>query len=90
VVAAGWTPINPAVASFQDVFPNTAFYTFVETAYCHGIISGYSCGGPGEPCGTSDKPYFRQYNDATRGQIAKIVYGALTSSQTCAVEAASR
>jgi hypothetical protein len=90
VVAAGWTPINPAVASFQDVFPNTAFYTFVETAYCHGIISGYDCGGPGEPCGTSGKPYFRQFNDATRGQIAKIVYGALTSSQTCAVEAASR
>jgi hypothetical protein len=84
VVAAGWTPINPAVASFQDVFPNTAFYTFVETAYCHGIISGYDCGGPGEPCGTSGKPYFRQFNDATRGQIAKIVYGALTSTQTCA------
>jgi hypothetical protein len=84
VVAAGWTQINPATQSFQDVFPNTAFYTFVETAYCHGIISGYSCGGPGEPCGTSGKPYFRQFNDATRGQIAKIVYGALTSAQTCA------
>jgi hypothetical protein len=84
VVAAGWTQINPPVQSFQDVFPNTAFYTFVETAYCHGIISGYSCGGPGEPCGTSGKPYFRQFNDATRGQIAKIVYGALTSTQTCA------
>ena len=39
----------------QDVFPNTAFYTFVETAYCHGIISGYSCGGPGEPCGTREQ-----------------------------------
>ena len=53
VVAAGWTQINPATQSFQDVFPNTAFYTFVETAYCHGIISGYNCGGPGEPCGPS-------------------------------------
>jgi hypothetical protein len=86
VVAAGWTQINPATPSFQDVFPNTAFYTFVETAYCHGIISGYSCGGVGEPCGTSGKPYFRQFNDATRGQIAKIVYGALTSTQTCATQ----
>jgi hypothetical protein len=85
VVAAGWTQINPATQSFQDVFPNTAFYTFVETAYCHGIISGYDCGGPGEPCGTSGKPYFRQFNNATRGQIAKIVYGALTTSTVCAV-----
>jgi hypothetical protein len=84
VVAAGWTQINPATQSFQDVFPNTAFYTFVETAYCHGIISGYDCGGPGEPCGTSGKPYFRQFNNATRGQIAKIVYGALTTSTVCA------
>jgi hypothetical protein len=85
VVAAGWTTINPPAQSFQDVFPNTAFYTFVETASCHGIISGYSCGGPGEPCGASGKPYFRQFNDATRGQIAKIVYGAITApGTTCA------
>jgi hypothetical protein len=47
VVAAGWTPINPASPTFADVVPNTAFYTFVETAYCHGVVSGYTCGGPG-------------------------------------------
>ena len=64
------------------MFPNTAFYTFVETAYCHGIISGYSCGGPGEPCDSQNWPYFRQFNDATRGHIAKIVYGSITSTQT--------
>jgi hypothetical protein len=79
VVAAGWTVINPATASFADVFPNTAFYTFVETAYCHGIISGYNCGGPGEPCDAQNRPYFRQFNDATRGQIAKIVYLSITN-----------
>jgi hypothetical protein len=79
VVAAGWTVINPATQSFADVFPNTAFYTFVETAYCHGIISGYNCGGPGEPCDPQSRPYFRQFNDATRGQIAKIVYLSITN-----------
>jgi hypothetical protein len=36
------------------------------------VISGYPCGGPGEPC-THGKPYFRPQNNATRGQIAKIV-----------------
>jgi hypothetical protein len=84
VGAAGRAQINPSAQSFQDVFPNTAFYTFVETAVCHNIISGYSCGGPGEPCGPSSKPYFRQYTPAVRGQIAKIVYGAITSPSTCA------
>jgi hypothetical protein len=84
VVAAGWQVQNPAAGSFADVAPNTAFYTFVETAYCHGIISGYTCGGPGEPCDGQTRPYFRPGADATRGQIAKIVYGALTSAQTCA------
>jgi hypothetical protein len=82
--AAAWTPINPATGSFSDVLPGTAFYTFVETAVCHGIISGYSCGGPGEPCDNQNRAYFRQYNNAVRAQIAKIVYGALTSTVACA------
>jgi hypothetical protein len=79
VVAAGWTQINPVAGSFADVAPNTAFYTFVETASCHAIISGYACGGPGEPCEPQSRPYFRPYSSATRGQIAKIVYGAITN-----------
>ena len=79
VVAAGWDILNPPDPSFTDVLPNTAFYEFVETAYCHGIISGYDCGGPGEPCDPQNRPYFRQYNDATRGQISKIVYLSIMS-----------
>src|SRR5207302_1944429 len=74
VVTAGWPLLNPASRSFADVLPGSAFYTFVETAYCHAIISGYTCGGPGEPCDAQHRPYFRQGNNATRGQIAKIVY----------------
>ena len=83
VVAAGWTQQNPASNTFADVVPNTAFYTFVETAACHGVVSGYTCGGPGEPCDGSNRPYFRQANPATRGQISKIVYGAITNPASC-------
>ena len=56
----------------------------IQTAYAHGAISGYTCGGPGEACDSQNRPYFRQFNDATRGQIAKIVYNALTSGPPAA------
>ncbi|HUS17572.1 MAG TPA: hypothetical protein VM536_21460 [Chloroflexia bacterium] len=59
------------------------FYSFVKAAVSHGITSGYSCGGPGEPCDGQDRPYFRPGDTAIRGEIAKIVDGALNSSQTC-------
>jgi hypothetical protein len=84
VVAAGWslgTP--PPPGTFEDVPPTNVFYTYIETAYCHGVISGYNCGGPGEPCDPSNRPYFRWFNDATRGQIAKIVYLSITGSTPC-------
>jgi len=81
VVAAGAPLINPANASFQDVAPGTAFYTFVETAAARGLVSGYACGAVSEPCGASGKPYFRQFNSATRGQIAKIVYNAIRGAR---------
>ncbi|HMA38254.1 MAG TPA: S-layer homology domain-containing protein [Chloroflexia bacterium] len=80
VLGAGWALLNPTTDTFADVAPGTAFYSFVETAVCHGIISGYACGGPGEPCDAQHQPYFRQYNPATRGQIAKIVYLSGTGS----------
>ncbi len=81
--AAGWPLLNPANPTFEDVLPGSAFYAFVETASCYGIISGYTCGGVAEPCGVGNRPYFRQNNNAIRGQIAKIVYGALTTTTTC-------
>jgi hypothetical protein len=83
VNAADWAPANPAEQTFADVQPGSAFYGYVEAAVCRGIISGYACGGSGEPCGTPARPYFRQYNSAVRGQIAKIVYLGLTGPQTC-------
>ncbi|MDQ2809978.1 MAG: S-layer homology domain-containing protein, partial [Chloroflexota bacterium] len=71
VIGAGWAIQTPATATFNDVAAANVFYGFIETAVCHGIISGY------------DDHTFRPNNAATRGQIAKIVYGALISPATC-------
>jgi hypothetical protein len=59
--------------TFQDVPVGSTFYAFIERMASRGIIGGYACGGTGEPCGTSNKPYFRPNANATRGQISKIV-----------------
>jgi hypothetical protein len=84
VIAAQWDLVTPpAPGTFEDVPTTNVFYTYIETAFCHGIISGYECGGSGEPCDPSNRPYFRWYNDATRGQIAKIVYLSITSTTSC-------
>ncbi len=81
VLAAGWATVRPATATFNDVPPGSTFYPFIETAVCHSILSGYSCGSdPGEPC---PGLYYRPSNNATRGQISKIVYNALNSGPTC-------
>src|SRR5207302_1408464 len=40
------------------------------------IVSGYSCGGPGEQCDGQSRPYFRPYAEVTRGQLAKILANA--------------
>ncbi|MGI8588490.1 MAG: S-layer homology domain-containing protein, partial [Chloroflexia bacterium] len=67
VIAAGWALYNPARPSFTDVPRGSTFYTVIETAHCHGVVDGYSDGT------------FRPYNNATRGQIAKIVYLSITN-----------
>jgi hypothetical protein len=75
---------HPAGATFEDVPPDSPFFGFVEAASCRGIISGYTCGtAPGEPCDTGQRAYFRPGNSATRGQIAKIVYGVLQAPALC-------
>ncbi len=58
---------------FADVPPGSPFYEFANSLYMHDIVSGYACGGPGEPCDDQNRPYFRPGNNATRGQISKIV-----------------
>jgi hypothetical protein len=70
-VTRGWTLQSPATATFIDVAVGSTFYTYVETAVCHGMINGYSDGT------------FRPSDNATRGQISKIVYYALGSAAAC-------
>jgi hypothetical protein len=69
--AAGFNNV-PTSQTFEDVPPGSTFYTFTERVASRNIISGYPCGGLGEPCGIGDKPYFRVQGNASRGQIAKI------------------
>jgi hypothetical protein len=56
------------------------FYSYIETAYCRRVISGYNCGAPGEPC---PGLYFRPGGNATRAQIAKIVCLAARNPGPC-------
>jgi hypothetical protein len=63
----------PSGQIFEDVPPGSAFYDWVQRLASRGIMGGYPCGSPGEPCGTGDKSYFRPNNNATRGQTSKIV-----------------
>ncbi len=70
VIAAGFALINPPTPHFSDVPRGSTFYTVIETAYCHGVISGYNDGT------------FRPYNNAIRGQISKIVYLSITNPAT--------
>jgi hypothetical protein len=54
--------------------PSSTFYPYIQRLNGRGIINGYACGSPGEPCvAPQNRPYFRPNNNVTRGQISKIV-----------------
>jgi hypothetical protein len=64
----------PSGQTFQDVPVGSTFYDFIERLASRGVMSGYPCGGAGEPCvPPGNLPYFRPNNNATRGQTSKIV-----------------
>jgi len=59
---------------FQDVPVGSTFFQYIGRLASRGYIGGYACGGTGEPCvPPANLPYFRPTNNATRGQISKIV-----------------
>lgn len=62
---AGWRLVHPATPSFSDVPSNNTFYDVVETAKAHNIITGY------------EGNRFALWDWARRGQLAKILNGAL-------------
>ena len=66
-------PIPPDQQTFEDVVYGSPFWEFIERLAVRGILSGYACGGPNEPCvPPANRPYFRPHAGATRGQLAKI------------------
>ena len=70
VKAEGWMLLNPQTPTFLDVAADNAFFKEIETAAARGVISGYDVPGGKE---------FRWTNNATRGQISKIVFNAITA-----------
>jgi hypothetical protein len=71
--AAGFSDM-PSGQQFEDVPVGSAFYTYTYRLVSRNVMSGYPCGGTGEPCvPPANLPYFRPNNNATRGQTSKIV-----------------
>jgi hypothetical protein len=64
---------DPGEQIFSDVPAGSPFYYFINRLATRGVISGYPCGGAGETCDGSNRPYFRPNFNVTRGQAAKIV-----------------
>ena len=60
-----------AARDFEDVPPDSTFFPFIRDLYLSGVVSGYPCGGPGEPCGPGSLPYYRPNSGVNRAQMAK-------------------
>jgi hypothetical protein len=68
--AAGYNETPPTgTQSFRDVPARQPFYVYIERLSLHGVINGYTCGGPVEPCPGF---YYRPNANITRGQVSKV------------------
>ncbi|HET9495666.1 MAG TPA: S-layer homology domain-containing protein [Chloroflexia bacterium] len=70
---AGAAPLAQGSIDFQDVPPTNPFFGNIRNIYFAGIVNGYPCGAPGEPCGPEFKPYYRPGAYVTRAQMSKFV-----------------
>ena len=62
VLAAGFAlDLPPGAPHFSDAPPANPFYTYIEVAYAHNVISGYADGT------------FHPYQYVTRAQLAKMI-----------------
>lgn len=68
----------PDEQCFADVPPDNPFFAFANNLYRQDIVTGYTCGGPGEPCDAQNRPYYRPGNTVTRQQMSKFVDQART------------
>lgn len=77
VFAKHWSLVNPVTSTFTDLPPDAGGREYAETASAHNLVSGYSCGSPGEPCDSAMHHYFRPNQPLIRGQLAKAIYLAV-------------
>jgi hypothetical protein len=64
----------PNHCTFADTCASTFFHVIELLVFNRpGVMAGYPCGSPGEPCDSQNRPYFRPNNGVTRGQTSKIV-----------------
>ena len=64
---------SPTGQFYTDVPESNPFYVWIMRLTDLGVMSGYDCGGVGEPCDDQNRPYFRPFTNVTRGQASKIV-----------------
>ena len=53
-IAVGAPDPPPDQRDFEDVPTTHMLWQWIEAFYIGSVISGYPCGGPGEPCGDSN------------------------------------
>ncbi len=84
VAGTGWPTVGGILGqTFADVPATDPFNAYIGTLFCRTAISGYACGGPGEPCDSRQRPYFRPSSNAFREQIAKMIYIAAQNPEPC-------
>jgi hypothetical protein len=70
-------PVCPSGQCFEDVTAGNPYYTFTNRIYLEGLVSGYACGGLGEPCvPPNNRPYYRPAAEVSRGQMSKFIFNA--------------
>jgi hypothetical protein len=74
-ISAGYGE-DPGPQIYTDVPLSHTFYMFINRLTLRNNMGGYPCGGAGEPCDAQNRPYFRPFSNATRGQLSKIVANA--------------
>jgi subtilisin family serine protease len=86
VASAKGITSTPTGQRYADVPPDNIFYVWIEQLSDLGVMGGYACNTvPSEPCDDQNRPYFRPFNNVTRGQASKIV--ANTFFPGCDVDA---
>ncbi|MDQ3703770.1 MAG: SBBP repeat-containing protein [Chloroflexota bacterium] len=76
--AAGFDE-DPGDQIYSDVAPGSPFYDYINRLTNRGIVAGYPCPtrpGGGDECTPENPGLFKPNENATRGQLAKIVSNA--------------